>query len=121
MKSLLAAACLAASALLPPAAQAAPALFINEGLCGVVDAYLNTVVSNDVKVVRTQGPQGALSFRCQAEGVTNNTGAAVNYNFGNTGLSCVVVDPLGGLRITTDWQATITPSGQAQLICRDRL
>ena len=118
---LVTAAIVAATALLATAAQAAPAVSITEGQCGLIDAAMNTVISDRVQLLRTQSPTGVITFRCQASEVGNDTGRAVVYNFANTGFQCALQDPLGGVRITDDWQLTVSPSGQATLSCRDRL
>lgn len=121
MKFLLATVAISSAALLVPAAQAAPALSITEGQCGLIDAAMNTVISDRVQLLRTQSPTGVVTFRCQTSDVGNDTGRAVIYNFANTGIQCALQDPISGLRITNDWQLTISPSGQATLSCRDQL
>ena len=42
------------------------------------------------------------------------------FNYENTGLLCVMIDPILGARTTQDWQQTLTPSGVATALCKDR-
>ena len=100
-----------------------PAVVIHPGTgtCGVLDANLNFVLTTDAQIVSTQSQNANIMVRCQAKGVPNETGTAVVFNYDNTSLLCVMVDPILGARTTQDWQQTLTPSGVATAVCKDRL
>lgn len=75
----------------------------------------------DAQIVSTQSQNANIMVRCLAKGVTSETGAAAVFNYENTGLLCVMIDTLHGARTTQDWQQTLTPSGVAKAIRKDRL
>jgi hypothetical protein len=49
---------------------------------------------------------------CKASGVPNSTGKAVHWSFANTGGQCFIAGVL-----TTDWDETVSASGEATLRC----
>ena len=101
----------------------APAVVIQPGAgtCGVLDSEQNFVLTSDAQIVATQSQNANIVVRCRARNVPNTTGAAVIFDYENTGLLCVMIDPILGARTTEDWQQTLTPSGIATAICTDRL
>jgi hypothetical protein len=123
MRAFLAVAAAATWMLAAPASQGDPAVVIHPGTgtCGVLDADLNFVLTTDAQIVSTQSQHSNITVRCRAKGIPNDTGAAVIFGYENTGLLCVMIDPILGARTTQDWQETLTPSGVATAVCSDRL
>jgi len=99
--------------------QAASAIHIEKGGCGMGDGDGNAAFFPDAKVIQveTQSAKNVITYICTAE-VPNNSGHAVIYNTQNNpvepGLKC---GSAFFVHETTDWQETISASGNAKLIC----
>jgi hypothetical protein len=76
-----------------------------DGTCTLLDGA-GLVVLGTRHVVRT--PNGRFNDVCSAKGVNNPTGAAVQWDYSNTGLLC------DG---STDWRETVSASGNATITC----
>ncbi len=113
VKCAIAAAALAAS----PMAFAERAVHIADFGCGVIDGDGNGFVTNDTKSTTTNARNGVVIMKCQARGVPNGTGTAVNYDYASTGLLCSVLSSNGAF-VTQDWHETVSASGNATLTCR---
>jgi hypothetical protein len=59
----------------------------------------------------------STAVKCQAKGVPNGTGTAVNYDYASTGISCGVLSS-NRFFVTQDWHETVCASGNATLTCR---
>jgi len=87
------------------------------GTCGMVgsDASGNAIfggLGNVQLIVDNAG--GKLQLTCKGSNIENDSGKGQHF----TGFLCGVVDPDGGVLITTDSDATVSASGQASLTCR---
>ena len=80
----------------------------------------NAAFFPDAKVIQveTQSAKNVITYICTAE-VPNNSGHAVIYNTQNNpvepGLKC---GSAFFVHETTDWQETISASGNAKLVCQ---
>jgi hypothetical protein len=92
--------------------QAQAEVLIDPSFCVVIDAQGDIVPAPDGAVVITNNPQSNCKATCRAT-VPNPTGEQIVWDFGNTGVPCV----LGGCGSTTSWREVISPSGQATLQC----
>lgn len=105
------------------------ALVINDDHCQIADGSVfgtglpNMVSSYDGHVVDTRSKMGVVNKVCKFDGVTNDTGSAVIYDyqsildFYNYPMTCST--RLGGIE-TTDWKVTISTGGSATLRCKFR-
>ena len=99
--------------------QAASAIHIEKDGCGMGDGDGNAAFFPDAKVrqVETQSAKNVITYICTAN-VPNNSGHAVKYDTQNNpvepGLKC---GSAFFVHETTDWQETISASGNAKLIC----
>ena len=71
------------------------------------------LAGNRIGKVQTNSRKGVINKKCYASGVPNDTGRAVHWNSGNTGLPCAVLEGL-----TDDWKLVIDDEGNAQLTCK---
>lgn len=100
-------------------ALAAPAIHIEKDGCGMGDGDGNVAFFPDatVRQVETQSANSNIVYICTAD-VPNNSGNAVKYDTQNNpvepGLKC---GSAFFVHETTDWQETISASGNAKLIC----
>ena len=99
-----------------------PALVINPaGGCGLYDGNGVLVGTDDSQIVATQSNNGNALFKCQAKGLANDTGKAVQFDYDSTGLLCgmYINDGSGGviLYLTENWHNTVSASGNSTLIC----
>lgn len=95
----------------PGPARAEQAEQMRDGFCALFDSNRQIVSGQGVARVSNEG--GVIVMRCSLDNVPNDTGRAVHWNYENTGMMCGV-----GGAATEDWQETISPSGQATLVCR---
>jgi hypothetical protein len=100
-------------------ALAAPAIHIEKDGCGMGDGDGNAAFFPDatVRQVQAQSENNNIVYVCTAD-VPNNSGHAVKYDTQNNpvepGLKCASAF---SVTTTTDWQETISASGNAKLIC----
>lgn len=97
-------------------AQAALVFDVDNSTCDIFDGDGNSViVSGDLHVVITFGPNGNQNITCMAD-VPNNSGSAVIYDSDNNpigaGHECIAL-----FGSTTNWQQTISASGKTMTTC----
>ena len=86
------------------------AVHINDFSCSVFDGDgYPALVTGDLVLTSS----GKTNFKCKGSGVPNSTGAAVIWNFENTGVYCSTITGL-----TEDWQTVVSASGNVTLICK---
>ena len=86
------------------------AVRIDDFNCSVFDGDGGSaLVTGDVVITSS----GNTNFKCKGSGVPNSTGAAVIWNYENTGTLCYTQ---GGA--TEDWQSVVSASGNATLQCK---
>ena len=105
--------------------QADPATVTKGQGCNLLDASGTGLIptTNDQTVV-TQSSNGNAKLTCKISGVPNPTGAAIHWDFSNTGFTCnmpagglaggIVMDPGG---TTSHWHEVISSNGVATLQC----
>jgi hypothetical protein len=92
------------------ASNKAAAVRIDDFGCTVLDGEGNgAYVTGDVVITSS----GNTNFKCKGKGISNPTGAAVIWNYQNSGLLC---STLNGL--TEDWQSVVSASGNVTLQCK---
>jgi hypothetical protein len=74
-------------------------------------------VTNDTKSTTANARNGVAIMKCQARGVPNSTGTAVNCDYASTGMPCSVPSSNRAF-VTRDWHETVSASGNAALTCR---
>ena len=89
------------------------AFVINDLGCAVPDGSGAPFATTDSHFVLAFSANGSTLAQCSATGVPNTTGKSVRWNFANTGAACQTF-----LGPTTNWQAVVTPSGNATIVCR---
>ena len=100
-------------------ALAAPAIHIAKDSCTMGDGDGNGASFPDAKVrqVETQSARNVITYICTAD-VPNHSGHAVKYDTQDNpvgpGLEC---SSAFSVFSTSDWQETISASGNAKLIC----
>ena len=95
-------------------AYADPAIIITDFGCTMLDGNGGFFGTTDTKVVNSNnGKGGQINFACYANGVPNDQGRAVHWDYDSTGLGC---NTLFGS--TTDWKAVIDTEGYGHLKCR---
>ena len=89
---------------------AAIVIYDNPSFCGFTDGAGNEAVAATDRAVITSN--GAQVLICKATGIPNPTGAAVHWNYANTGVLC-------GMEVgqTAKWNETVSASGQVTLTC----
>jgi len=98
--------------------------------CGVIDGDGEFFIVDCRNQIATYSRNGNAIVVVQASGVPNSTGEMLKWDAYNPpqvmlgwfGLEeppapCYVLGPDGGGLFTLNWRATLTPSGQATLIC----
>jgi hypothetical protein len=91
-------------------ATGAGAVVIKDDGCAMVDENGDVTVFSSSNV-RVQNSKGNALIQCKAF-TPNTTGAAIHWNFDNTGFLC-----LTNAGFTEKWQQTISDEGDASLIC----
>ncbi len=84
--------------------------------CAVFDGNMNIFTTEGYKAVVTRSKNGNITLTCKADGVPNETGKVLKYNFENTGIPCVFKTD-EGVQITQNWKEVLSPSGHASYIC----
>ena len=79
--------------------------------CWLLDGNGGVVLADSDHSVITSSGNGLLS--CNVQGVPNDTGKAVHYDFDSTGMTC---DTLAG--VATAWREIVSASGSATLTCQ---
>jgi hypothetical protein len=87
------------------------AVVINDQGCQLLDGNGGVVDADSDHSVITSSGNGLLS--CNVQGVPNDTGKAVHYDFDSTGMTC---DTLAG--VATAWREIVSASGSATLTCQ---
>ena len=82
-------------------------------MCGVMDGDGAFHLSTSSMSVSNSG--GVSMHRCSVKSVPNSTGRVVRWNYDNTGMMCWTADGP-----TSEWQETVSASGQATLVCHHR-
>ena len=110
---------LALAAVLPAATSASATISLGTSSCAVVDSNANCV-PGPFRDIQTTSVNGVEIEVASASGVFNNTGRAVIFTFASFGapFGYCVSDVTG--RSTADWVETLTPSGNATIVCRFR-
>ena len=85
---------------------------VGTSACGVLDSNGACVVTPFRSVSNNGGHEVEKTW---ADGVFNDTGKAVHWNFANTGYTCQS-DATGA--ITTNWSETLSASGHAEVTCQ---
>ncbi len=84
--------------------------------CAVFDGNMNIFTTEGYKAVVTKSNNGNITLTCKADGVPNETGSVLKYDFENTGIPCVFKTD-EGVKITENWKEVLSPSGHASYIC----
>jgi hypothetical protein len=107
------------AAVLPAATRASATISLGTSSCAVVDSNANCV-PGPFRDVQTTSVNGVEIERASATGVFNDTGRAVIFTFASFGapFGYCVSDVTG--RSTAEWVETLTPSGNATIVCRFR-
>jgi hypothetical protein len=99
--------------------QTTRAVVIHHSSCALLDGSGGFVSSTESNKVGT--PSGVARYSCHAKRVPGATGRAIHYDSQNNpvevDLVCGIELP-SGLFLTTDWNETISATGNATLICR---
>jgi hypothetical protein len=92
------------------------AIVIRNAGCGLIDGAGGFVFADRDVTIATQSTRQNTTLICKVKNVSNPTGHAVRYDSENTGVEC------GTFRgSTTDWNETVSASGNATLRCHFRL
>ena len=96
---------------------AAATIIIGTSTCGVIDSNANCVATHFMAIV-TQSATGVEIETYSADGVFNDTGHAVVFNFADFGppFGYCVSEVTGAL--TTNWVESLSASGHASIVCR---
>jgi hypothetical protein len=87
-------------------------LLVEEGFaCGVLDGNGDIHITTNSLLVWFSS--GKVYLRCEAEGLPNPTGQVVNWNFGNTGIFCGLLQ----FGSTDQWRNRVGREGTSQLEC----
>ena len=86
------------------------AVRISDFDCGVIDGDGNPFLVTGSLVSTSSGN---TNFKCKGSGVPNSTGAAVIWNYENTGVLCGTITG-----VTEDWQSVVSASGNTTLQCK---
>ena len=91
------------------------AVVIRNAGCALIDGAGGFVLADRDVTIATQSTRQNTILICKVKNVSNPTGHAVRYEGENTGVEC------GTFRgFTTDWNETVSASGNATLRCRFR-
>ena len=110
------------------------AVVLHGGDCAVIDGTGSFFLVPCTNEVATYSPNGNATAVTHASGVPNPTGEVVVWGPDNPGWElaatwelyfeitappypCYVLDPEGGALFTVNWRATVTPSGEASMVC----
>jgi hypothetical protein len=100
----------------PARAQSNAAVVIHDDFCDAFDGACATVVLTAPTGVSVTNSSGNSVYNCTGTlpaGTTLPPQGAAHCNYANTGVICDT-----GSGPTTDWDETVTPSGQYNLKCR---
>ena len=89
-------------------ASADPAEVLHDSGCLQLDSNGALLISDTDMTVHANSENGNITFKCKSEGVFNDTGKRLVFDFDNTGFTC------SG---QTNWQQVLTPSGNAITRC----
>lgn len=89
-------------------------VFIDVFSCGMLDGNGAPVITLNTHVVITNNPQGNGKLTCQATVTPSVSGRAQLWDFGNTGLPCLVTP---SVTTTTSWLEVVSAQGEATLQC----
>ena len=97
-------------------------VIVEDNFAGLFDGNGNLIfLTNPDRTVSTQSQNDTMILTVHYTGLDNDDRVARKYDSENNplfpGLECGAVDPLRGLRLTTDWQETVSASGNAVLRC----
>lgn len=118
LAAIFAAAMLALVILVPTIAANNAALVIHstDGSCGMLDGNGNVYTTTLSMVVITYSENENVSYRCEAKGLPNDSGIAVQFDYENSQRNCI----LEGVGSTQNWTNTVSASGNGTLSCHFR-
>ena len=92
----------------------AEVLRFTDDFCTFIDGNGNIVVVDGGHggTVRTNSHNGNINGFCKVNGLANDTGGEVVWNFGNTGFGCLI-----GGEITLNWEITVSADGNGIFHC----
>lgn len=97
-------------------AQADPAVVVKEGFCGLKDGNGSFALTDDVHTTSTMSQNGNAKLSCKATVDPSASGKAVKYGQDNGDGFCGILTA-SGFVTATDWQETVSASGEAMLTC----